>query len=127
MSTKLKKLMLVAVFALILAMALGINAFAERDQVGDLNRDGVKDENDAIYLLNHYIFGGDYEIDQPSDYNGDGKLTNDDVTSLKNAILGKSEGYATEVFIYDITGEGKVTALDLALINAAVKGKISIW
>ncbi len=79
--------MLVAVFALILAMALGINAFAERDQVGDLNRDGVKDENDAIYLLNHYIFGGDYEIDQPSDYNGDGKVDEDDAIYLLNNII----------------------------------------
>ena len=61
------------------------------------------------------------------DYNADGKLTADDVNSLKDAILGISEESGTEAYIYDINADGKITAFDLALINAAVKDKITLW
>lgn len=87
MSTKIKKLLLIVSFVMIMAMAFSFSVFAaEKDAVGDLNRDGVKDENDAIYLLNNYIFG-ENNIDQPSDYNGDGKIDEDDAIFLLNNII----------------------------------------
>ena len=35
--------------------------------------------------------------------------------------------YETELLVYDINGDGKITALDLALMNAAASGKLSLW
>ena len=92
MSTTMKKLLRILAIASVAALVLCTNAFAAKDAVGDLNRDGVKDENDAIYLLNNVIFGEfiDFDIDQPSDYDGNGVIDeNDAVYLLNNVIFGE--------------------------------------
>ena len=61
------------------------------------------------------------------DYNSDGKLDQADFDRIKAVILETANANATDTFIYDISGEGKITALDLALINAALKGNIALW
>jgi hypothetical protein len=50
--------------------------------VGDLNRDGNKDSDDAIYLLLHSNFEELYEVDQPCDYDKDGDIDSDDAIYL---------------------------------------------
>jgi hypothetical protein len=60
------------------------------------------------------------------DYDGNGALTEEDATSLRNALLGKETLNDTPEFIYDVSGDGKVTALDLALISAAAQRSIKL-
>jgi hypothetical protein len=60
------------------------------------------------------------------DYDGNGALTEEDATSLRNALLGKETLNNTPEFIYDVSGDGKVTALDLALISAAAQRSIKL-
>ena len=57
------------------------------------------------------------------DYNGNGILETQDVDTLKNILLQKEMGPKL-LFVSDVSGDGKITALDLALINAASKNKL---
>ena len=92
MSKRFKKILLIVMVIAMATVLFGSTVFADRDMVGDLNRDGVKDENDAIHLLNNSLFGsewanGAYYIDQPSDYNNDGMVDEQDAIYLLNNIL----------------------------------------
>ena len=49
---------------------------------GDLDGDGKITDKDAIYLLMHCYFPGDYPVDQPCDYNGDGIINDKDAVYL---------------------------------------------
>lgn len=87
---------------------------------------------DAEYITDGYSFKipesiGAVYIAIKGDYNANGELTMEDVVSLHKAILGKSMWNNTEMYVYDINGDGKITALDLALINATIENKISLW
>lgn len=77
-------------------------------------------------------YGDGYNFDIPTetdkveiiisgDVNIDGEITNDDVTNLRDEALGKTENNVTEqgMLVGDVNGDGKITALDLALIAAA--------
>ncbi|MBR5286577.1 MAG: phosphodiester glycosidase family protein [Clostridia bacterium] len=77
-------------------------------------------------------YGDGYNFDVPTDtkeveiiingdVNIDGEITNDDVTDLRDEALGKTEDNVTEqgMLVGDVNGDGKITALDLALIAAA--------
>ena len=61
------------------------------------------------------------EIIINGDVNIDGEITNDDVTDLRDEVLGKTDGNVKEqgMLVGDVNGDGKITALDLALIAAA--------
>lgn len=56
--------------------------------IGDLNEDGVVDEDDALYLLLHTFRAIEYPIPegQNVDYNGDDKVDSDDAIYLKNHL-----------------------------------------
>ena len=83
------------------------------------------DENESyIYIVPYGVT--ELFVSIKGDYNADGKISYEDVTSLKDTILGVSQGYDTDISVYDINADGKITALDLALINAATKGIISL-
>lgn len=58
--------------------------------IGDVNGDGQKNSNDAIYLLYNVIFGNaSYPVSQPCDFNGDGtKNSNDAIYLLYHVIFG---------------------------------------
>ena len=49
---------------------------------GELDGDGKITDKDAIYLLMHCYFPGDYPVDQPCDYNGDGIINDKDAVYL---------------------------------------------
>ncbi len=68
--------------------------FAEGEVIiGDVEGDGVVDNNDAIYLLYNTIFGDeDYPVNQPCDFTGDGLLDNEDaIYLLYHTIFGEDE------------------------------------
>ena len=52
--------------------------------IGDINKDNIVDNNDAIYLLYYTIFGeeGGYTVNQDCDFNGDGMIDNNDAIYL---------------------------------------------
>ena len=62
------------------------------------------------------------------DLNGNGQVDQEDVDHLKDSILGKNGKTLTEEqkLLCDANGDGKFTAVDVALINAAAKGKIKL-
>ncbi len=49
---------------------------------GDVNCDGVKDDDDAIYLLFHCFFEDQYPVKQDCDFNDDGFVDDDDAIYL---------------------------------------------
>lgn len=58
--------------------------------LGDLNKDGSVDKNDAIYLLYASLFGfSDYPVNQSCDYNHDGSIDkNDAIYLLYHSLFG---------------------------------------
>ena len=97
-----------------------------------------KDADGKVTVLEANKTGGSYSYEAPvdvdeiyvavkGDYNSDGKLDQADFDGIKAVILETANANTTDTFIYDISGEGKITALDLALINAALKGNIALW
>jgi len=83
----------------------------------------------ATEAESEYIFAipkgaTEVKIIMAGDLDGNGKIEADDVTKLQQFILGKSEALTKEQEIAcDVNGDGKFTAVDLALINAARLGK----
>ncbi len=49
---------------------------------GDVNNDGVFNDQDAVYLLYHYFFPEDYPVKRQVDMNGDGKFNDQDAVYL---------------------------------------------
>lgn len=87
MRKKISKILLIVMVIAMAAILMGSTVFAERDEVGDLNRDGEKNSEDVIYLLKHSFRPGAYPVDQPCDYNGDGKVNSDDAIYLLRHIF----------------------------------------
>ena len=53
----------------------------------DFNKDGIVDSDDAIYLLRHILFPGDFPVDYEPDLNGDGAFSSDDAIYLLRHVL----------------------------------------
>ena len=53
------------------------------------------------------------------DANGDGRITNADITALNAANMKKSSLDAAQEFACDINGDGKITNADVTGLNAA--------
>lgn len=67
--------------------AVNFGKLVDLDQIqqGDLNKDGVVDEDDAIYLLRHALMGDAYPVDQDADYDKNGVVDEDDAIYLLRA------------------------------------------
>ncbi len=107
---KLTKRFLLCFMTLVLLTGmLAMAAYATADPIdepecyvhGDLNGDGVVDNQDAVYLLYHILFGEDrYHVSQDCDFNGDGAVNSEDVLYLLYASMGV-EGYSLKGIIHD--------------------------
>lgn len=61
--------------------------FEQKELVGDLNGDTFINDRDALYLLNHTLFGDTYPIKGTGDMNGDGFVNDRDALYLLNHTL----------------------------------------
>jgi len=68
----------------------------------------------------------DLTIDIKGDYTGNGDVTVDDAKTLQKAILGKITANDTPTQVCDINNDGRITAIDLALIAAAALNKYQL-
>ncbi|MBO4795347.1 MAG: hypothetical protein J5547_04625, partial [Clostridia bacterium] len=60
-------------------------------ELGDLDRDGDVDSDDAIYLLRHVLFGESYPIYAYADFDGSGRVSsNDAIYLLRHVLFGDS-------------------------------------
>ena len=68
--------------------AVNFGKLVDLDQIqqGDLNKDGVVDEDDAIYLLRHALMGDAYPVDQDADLDKNGIVDEDDAIYLLRAV-----------------------------------------
>jgi hypothetical protein len=107
----------------------GVLTFDNDDACKVVYKDGEKYES-IDSMDNPYGAGHNFDIPTETDkveiiisgdVNIDGEITNDDVTNLRDEALGKTENNVTEqgMLVGDVNGDGKITALDLALIAAA--------
>ena len=72
-------------------------------KVGDVNGDGVVNEEDSAYLLNHVFYGNSqYPVTQYCDFNGDGKVDASDAIYLLSAYQNPS-AYPIPYFNLDST------------------------
>lgn len=55
--------------------------------LGDLDKNNVVDEDDAIYLLRYVVFPEKYPIDAEADYNADGTVDEDDAIYLLRHVV----------------------------------------
>lgn len=60
------------------------------------------------------------------DVNGDGQLTNADITKLRSAYAGKIELEGVQAVIADVNGDDSVTNADITKIRAAFAGKTDL-
>lgn len=74
----------------------------------------VIDNKNKIFDIQLYLLG---------DYDCNGIVEVTDAKSLQSAILGKSQYQEMAQYTCDINGDGRITAIDLALIAAAALGK----
>lgn len=75
--------------------------------------------------LDEFNFVGNNDFIR-GDYDCDGIVEVDDAIALQRAILGKTEYNEMAQYTCDINGDGRITAIDLALIAAAALGKYQI-
>ena len=70
-------------------------AFEEiSENSGDIDGDGIVDNNDAVYLLYAAIFGTEeYPVSQDCDYNHNGMIDEEDATYLLYHTLFGAEDY----------------------------------
>lgn len=60
------------------------------------------------------------ELSSVSDANGDGLIDANDITAVKNHILGRDTSFGNAC---DVNGDGNITMADVAAITAAMKGE----
>ena len=85
---KMKRLVLcLLVFALAASILAVFSVSAATNVTGDFTGDGKVTSDDAIYLLRHVLFPGDYPISADGDFTGDGKVTSDDAVFLLRHVL----------------------------------------
>lgn len=56
-------------------------------RVGDINKDGRKNDRDVVYLLDHMLFQEDYPFAGTTDLNADGRFNDRDIIYLLDHIL----------------------------------------
>ena len=68
-----------------------VGAGVDEYELGDLDRDGDVDSDDAIYLLRHVLFGESYPIYAYADFDGSGRVSsNDAIYLLRHVLFGDS-------------------------------------
>lgn len=78
----------------VLAVSFIFNTSAAELIVGDVDKNGVKNGDDAVYLLYNTLFGDeDYPVAQSCDFNKDGFVDGDDAIYLLNNTLFGDEDY----------------------------------
>lgn len=94
MKTKLISLLTVIVLIFSLTAFTLVGASAAEAVAGDVNGDGEKTSDDAVYLLYNVLFGDEeYPIEISCDYNSDGVVTAADAVYLMNNVLFGDEEY----------------------------------
>ncbi|MBQ9392866.1 MAG: hypothetical protein IJU18_02575 [Oscillospiraceae bacterium] len=74
-----------ALAALVLALLLlggGVTTAAAAQLTADTDGDGHVTDADAVYLLMHTFFPGEYPVSGSCDYDGDGQITDADAIYL---------------------------------------------
>ena len=91
----------------------------------ELEIHAVSDDGGCVYVAPNGV--SELTLCLKGDCNGDGRLDENDIELMKNIVLDLSDSRSADLFVCDVSRDGRITAYDLALLNAAVKGKISLW
>ena len=97
-------------------------------RVGYLGSDGTylalqPSGKSAKYDISGLPAGTELVLVVLGDFNGDGALTTDDISALRDAILEKSPSTELQAFAADGNKDGKLSAADVSHLRAAVLGK----
>ncbi len=119
---KMKKLtaFLSAVMLAVCAVPMGAGA---ENLMGDMNRNGVIDEEDGNLLFTYLLFKDDKELYTPEDHefykkygdmNGDGRIYHDDMEAFNEICIESDVTLNNE--IGDVNHDGYVNAVDASLV-----------
>ncbi|MBQ7309599.1 MAG: leucine-rich repeat protein [Clostridia bacterium] len=83
----MKKAKRILLLVLTAVMMFGLAVSAADVTPGDVNGNGVKGPDDALYLLRHILLPQNYPVNQPADMDGDGVIGPSDALYLLRHVL----------------------------------------
>ena len=78
------------------------------------------------YTVNDMTAETEIVVALSGDANGDGKVSNADITKLRAACAGKATLDGIQTLLGDVNGNGKVTNADITRLRAACSGKLAL-
>ena len=88
-----------------------------------LNKNEESTEGVYSYTVENVTVDTEIVVAVAGDANGDGKVSNADITKLRAACAGKATLDGIQTLLGDVNGNGKVTNADITKLRAACAGK----